>query len=233
MVLDAVGRHHDPAHIEDDLPSVRTPAQLRKATDDSALEAMTKVIFQVGFNWSVVEKKWPGFLEVFSDFDFELLAFLPEEEFDRMASDTRIIRNATKVRTVRDNACFLQDMQREYVWIFFVVATVSVLLVIYHMFTWRKLTEDKETSASTTLIQRAKAFKAHFDMNGKVVPVEVVRFRSPRVGHAGLQHDHAVHVYVAARDRFGALLGIGVGPRVSVALAVAAKHRAAPGRAAK
>ena len=55
--------------------------------------------------------------------------------------------------------------------------------------------------------------------------------RSPQVGHAGLQHDHAVHVYVATRDRFGALLGIGVGPRVSVALAVAAKHRAAPGRA--
>ena len=64
-----------------------------------------------------------------------------------------------------------------------------------------------------------------------MVPVEVVRFRSPRVGHAGLQHDHAVHVYVATWDRFGALLGIGVGPRVSVALAVAAKHRAAPGLA--
>ena len=62
---------------------------------------------------------------------------------------------------------YFQDMQREGVWIFFVLAVVCVLLVIYHMFTWRKLTEDKETSASTTLIQRTKAFKAHFDMNGK------------------------------------------------------------------
>ena len=66
-----------------------------------------------------------------------------------------------------------------------------------------------------------------------MVPVEVVQFRSPRVGHAGLQHDHAVHVYIATRDRFGALLGISVEPRVSVALAVAAKHCAAPGPASQ
>ena len=62
---------------------------------------------------------------------------------------------------------YFQDMQLEYVWIFFILAAVSVLLVIYHMFTWQNLTEEKENSAPTTLIQRAKAFKAHFDMNGK------------------------------------------------------------------
>ena len=62
---------------------------------------------------------------------------------------------------------YFQDMQREYVWIFFVLAAVSVLLVIYHMFTWQKLRKEKQTSAPTTCIQHAKAFKANFDMNGK------------------------------------------------------------------
>eukprot|EP00944_MAST-04C_sp_MAST-4C-sp1_P016026 g16026.t1 len=62
---------------------------------------------------------------------------------------------------------YFQDMQREYVWVFLILAVVSVLLVIYHMFMWQTITEDKETSDRTTCIQRAKAFKAHFDMNGK------------------------------------------------------------------
>ena len=97
------------------------------------------------------------------------------------------------------------------------------------MFTWQKSAEEKENIGPKTLIQHAKAFKAHLHIyERKVVSVEVVWFRSPRVGDAGLQHGHAVHVYVATRDRFGALLGIGFGPWVSVALDVAAKHRTAP-----
>ena len=48
---------------------------------------------------------------------------------------------------------YFQDMQREYVWVFFVLAAVNVLLVIYHMFTWQNLTEEKENDAPTTCIQ--------------------------------------------------------------------------------
>ena len=58
-------------------------------------------------------------------------------------------------------------MQREYVWIFFVLAAVNVLLVIYHMSTWQNPRKEKENSAPTTFIQHAKAFQAHFDINGK------------------------------------------------------------------
>eukprot|EP00944_MAST-04C_sp_MAST-4C-sp1_P014444 g14444.t1 len=60
-----------------------------------------------------------------------------------------------------------RDMQVEYVWVFFASAAVSVQLVIYHVFTWQKLTEEKESSAPTTLIQHAKAFKDNFDISGK------------------------------------------------------------------
>eukprot|EP00944_MAST-04C_sp_MAST-4C-sp1_P007229 g7229.t1 len=63
-------------------------------------------------------------------------------------------------------------MRREHIWVFFVLAAISVALVIYHLFSWKKLASDEnygtETSAAPkTLLERAKAFKANFDINGK------------------------------------------------------------------
>jgi len=42
--------------------------QARPKTDDAYLEKMAKTVFRSGFNWDVIEKKWPDFREAFEDF---------------------------------------------------------------------------------------------------------------------------------------------------------------------
>ena len=52
---------------------------LRDLTDDRLLAEFTKRIFQAGFNWSVIEKKWPGFEAAFHGFDIARNAMMSDE----------------------------------------------------------------------------------------------------------------------------------------------------------
>jgi len=72
-----------------------------KIPDDRFLAAMTKQVFQSGFVWRVIEKKWPEFETVFFGFDIEKVLLMPDEMLEQKASDKRIVRNYKKVMTVR------------------------------------------------------------------------------------------------------------------------------------
>lgn len=82
-------------------------------SEDRWLATMTKCIFQAGFNWKVVDNKWDGFEKAFHGFDVDRCAFMHDEDMDRLMSDTAIIRNGPKIRTVFDNARFLQDLRNQ------------------------------------------------------------------------------------------------------------------------
>jgi len=110
----AAKRKGGAAALETLLPEVKSPAALAKIPDDRWLSAMSKKIFQAGFNWSVVESKWPGHEEVFSGFNPKRCAFLSDEEIETMAKDTRIIRNIAKIAAVRENAVFLNRLAQEH-----------------------------------------------------------------------------------------------------------------------
>lgn len=73
---------------------------LAKTPDDRILACMTQRIFSAGFVWSVIEKKWPGFEAAFEAFDTHRLAFEPDEFWDHLASDTRIVRHGAKIAAV-------------------------------------------------------------------------------------------------------------------------------------
>ena len=87
---------------------------LRDLNDERLLAEFTKRIFQAGFNWSVIEKKWPGFEAAFDGFDIGRNAMMSDEDLDRHLKNTEIVRNAAKILTVRDNAVFLSDLAREH-----------------------------------------------------------------------------------------------------------------------
>src|SRR5213595_137848 len=70
--------------------------ELAATPDDRWLAQMTKVVFQAGFNWKVIENKWPGFESAFHGFAPKLNAAMSDDEFDSHLKDTRIIRNAQK-----------------------------------------------------------------------------------------------------------------------------------------
>lgn len=87
---------------------------LRATTDDRWLAAMARCLFEAGFNWKVIEAKWPGFEEVFDGFNLDRLAFGHDDDLHRLLADSRIVRNGAKIEAVLTNARFLQEIAAEY-----------------------------------------------------------------------------------------------------------------------
>lgn len=91
----------------------KSAEELRKIPDDRWLSKASQVIFNAGFNWKVVEDKWPGFEAAFSGFDLDKVAFMHGEDFDALMNNKAIIRNAMKLHSVQENAVFFQELRAE------------------------------------------------------------------------------------------------------------------------
>lgn len=96
------------------VPPAPPKAALIALGDDRILSQMTMRVFSAGFAWSVIAAKWPGFEAAFLGFDPAALAFQPDEFWEGLASDTRIVRNGAKIMSARHNAVFVQDVSREH-----------------------------------------------------------------------------------------------------------------------
>jgi 3-methyladenine DNA glycosylase Tag len=96
------------------LPPKPDPEALLQLRDDRVLSDMTKRVFSAGFAWGVIEAKWPGFEEAFLRFEPGKLAFQPDEFWDALMADRRIVRNGAKIMSVRSNAGFVRDITREH-----------------------------------------------------------------------------------------------------------------------
>ncbi|WP_341899289.1 DNA-3-methyladenine glycosylase I [Ferrovibrio terrae] len=96
------------------LPKIPDQKALTKLKDDRVLAEMAKRVFSAGFVWSVIENKWDGFETAFQGFDPRKLVHKPDEFWEKLASDKRIVRNPQKIRSVRDNAQFVMDIAKEH-----------------------------------------------------------------------------------------------------------------------
>lgn len=85
-----------------------------KVPDDRILSTMAERIFAAGFVWRVIEQKWPGFEEAFLGFEPKRLLFQPDDYWHELASDSRIVRNPQKIKSVRDNAAFVDRISKEH-----------------------------------------------------------------------------------------------------------------------
>ncbi|AZO12625.1 MULTISPECIES: DNA-3-methyladenine glycosylase I [unclassified Mesorhizobium] len=103
---------------EDALASLLGPipdnAAVAKIPDDRILSTMAERIFAAGFVWRVIEQKWPGFEEAFLGFEPKRLLFQPDDFWHELAADKRIVRNPQKIRSVRDNAAFVDSVSKEH-----------------------------------------------------------------------------------------------------------------------
>ena len=106
----AAERKGGPEALEALLATPLTPAALVAVPDHRWLSAMTKTVFQAGFNWSVIEKKWDGFEAAFEGFEPRRWVMMGDDDLDRLLADKRIVRNGAKIRSVRDNAALLVDL---------------------------------------------------------------------------------------------------------------------------
>ena len=102
------------AELEGSYATPRSRAALARLEDGEILSAMGKAVFSAGFNWRVVDQKWPAFLEAFAGFEPAPVAALDDAAFDRYAQDTRLIRHRGKLESLRANAAFLLALAEEH-----------------------------------------------------------------------------------------------------------------------
>jgi 3-methyladenine DNA glycosylase Tag len=96
------------------LPKKPNKKALAKLPDDRILSEMAERIFSAGFVWDVIDKKWPGFEEAFLGFNPKALLFQPAEYWEKLVSDTRIVRHPGKIKSVRENAKFVSEVSAEH-----------------------------------------------------------------------------------------------------------------------
>lgn len=97
------------ALLQDPAPTV----DLAALPEDRYLSVMMRCILQAGFNWKVIENKWPGFETAFKGFDAGKCALMDDEWFDALLTDTAIVRNGPNIRTVPENAALILELRKE------------------------------------------------------------------------------------------------------------------------
>lgn len=88
--------------------------ELLAISDDRWLAAFSQKVFQSGISWKVVRNKWPNFEELFFQFRIEPLLMLSDEEWEKRASDVRIIRHNAKVMSIAGNADMIYQTRIEH-----------------------------------------------------------------------------------------------------------------------
>ena len=110
----AADRKGGEAELASVLAPVMATGELRKIGDDRFLAQMTRCVFNAGFHWGVITKKWPGFEDVFQQFDIGKLLTLSPREWEAFAKDARIVRNGLKVQTVWQNARMIDEVTEQH-----------------------------------------------------------------------------------------------------------------------
>jgi 3-methyladenine DNA glycosylase Tag len=96
------------------LPKAPDQKVLAKLKDDRVLAEMSKRIFCSGFVWRVIDQKWPDFEKAFLKFEPKRLLHQPDEFWEGLADDKRIVRHPQKIMSVRANARFVSDIAEEH-----------------------------------------------------------------------------------------------------------------------
>ncbi|MDP3766563.1 MAG: DNA-3-methyladenine glycosylase I [Dehalococcoidia bacterium] len=96
------------------MPDKDAPEQIKPKALGDYLEVMSKAVFQTGISWRVVENKWPGIREAFRGFDAQAVAKMGERDIDKLAQDTRVIRNRRKLEAIVENANRMVELDAQH-----------------------------------------------------------------------------------------------------------------------
>jgi len=92
---------------------MQAPTQREPTGLADYLDVITRAVFQSGMSQRVVEAKWGGFREAFAGFDPAQVAAYTGDDVERLAADTRIIRNRRKIEATVVNAQALLALEGE------------------------------------------------------------------------------------------------------------------------
>jgi DNA-3-methyladenine glycosylase I len=74
---------------------------------------MSRIIFQAGLNWSVIEKKWSTTRKAFAGFSIDKVATFSQADEKRLLKDEGIVRNRGKIEAIIRNAKEFCEIKRE------------------------------------------------------------------------------------------------------------------------
>ncbi len=86
----------------------------RPKTDDGYFEQMAKTVFRSGFNWNVIEKKWPDIKKSFANFSVKKVARFNDDDIGRLMKDKGVVRNYRKIVAVIENAKKIEKVREEH-----------------------------------------------------------------------------------------------------------------------
>lgn len=85
-----------------------------RPTDNGYFENMTRIIFQGGLKWSVIDGKWPAFRHAFNDFSIDAVVNYDATDVERLIADAGIVRNRAKIEATINNAKCFQRLIRTH-----------------------------------------------------------------------------------------------------------------------
>ena len=80
------------------------PSRKKPKNDKGYFEILSKAVFNAGFSYQVVRNKWRGTMEVFHEFEPEIISKWTNDEILIALSSPKIIRNSRKVIAIVSNA---------------------------------------------------------------------------------------------------------------------------------
>lgn len=96
------------------LASAKPDKDIATTADDRLLSEMTKRVFQAGFNWDLIEQKWPAFEEAFKGFNPDRWRMMSDHDVDRLLKNKDIVRNAQKIMAVQANAALICELSKRH-----------------------------------------------------------------------------------------------------------------------
>ncbi len=90
------------------------PKQIKVNSLSDYLEIMSKVVFQSGMSWKLIENKWPDIRKAMDNFDIDKVADYDERDIERLSQDARVIRNYKKLVAIASNARKMIELDKQY-----------------------------------------------------------------------------------------------------------------------
>ena len=81
--------------------------------DDAYFENMSRIIFQAGLNWNVIDKKWLTTRKAFGGFNVEKVSRFTNADVERLLKDGGIGRNRGKIAAIIQNAVQFGEIKKQ------------------------------------------------------------------------------------------------------------------------
>ncbi|MBN1329846.1 MAG: DNA-3-methyladenine glycosylase I [Candidatus Heimdallarchaeota archaeon] len=86
----------------------------KSLSDNEVFENLTRVIFQGGLSWDLIQRKWPSFQQAFDNFSIDAVSKFTDDDIANLIENEAIIRNSVKIEAAIHNAIEMQKITNEF-----------------------------------------------------------------------------------------------------------------------